>query len=144
MKKLIAFLVLTSVFAFGALLTAYGQNETKQPLASKETGNMAISSLVIGTGVDNREPQGVADTFPASTEKVICFLTAQNITEDTEVAFVWIFNGKEVLKTNLALKKGPQWRTRADKKLYGQKGDWKVEIQNASGTILKDVRFKVE
>jgi len=144
MKKLIAFLVLTSVFAVGALLTAYGQNETKQPPASKETGNMAISRLVIGTAVDNREPQGVADAFPASTEKVICFLTAQNITEDTEVAFVWIFNGKEVLKTNLALKKGIQWRTRADKKLYGQKGDWKVEIRNAEGNVLKDVRFKVE
>lgn len=144
MKKLIVILILTSVFA-GSFLwkTASAQNENKQaPI--KESADMKLSSLAIGTGVDNREPLGVADAFPSSTEKVICFLAVQNITEDTEVAFVWIFNGKEVLKTDLVLKKGPRWRTRADKKLYGQKGDWKVEVRNAAGNVLKDVRFKVE
>jgi hypothetical protein len=144
MKKLIVSLMLISLFAGGSLLTAYAQNESKQASATQEANGINITRLVVGTGVDNREPLGVAETFPSSTGKVICFLSARNITKDTEVTFVWILKGKELLKTNLVLKSGPQWRTRADKKLNGQKGDWKVEIRNAAGNVLKDVQFKVE
>jgi hypothetical protein len=39
---------------------------------------------------------------------------------------------------------GPRWRTYADKNLYGLKGDWKVEVRDAKGNLIKDVKFKVE
>jgi len=146
MKKLIAVLILISMLSGGALFTAYAQNENKKAPAPavKETTGMSIASLVVGTDVKNREALGVAETFPSSTEKVICFLEAENITGDTKVTFVWIYNGKELLKTDMTLKAGPKWRTRADKNLRGQKGDWKVEIRNAEGLVLKGVQFKVE
>jgi hypothetical protein len=144
MKKLMTAFVVVSLFAGSALFTAYGQKESQQTSPTKENAGWTIARLVVGTGVDNREPQGVAETFPASTEKIICFLDAKNIAEDTTVTFVWMFSGKEILKTDLPLKKGPQWRTRADKKINGQKGDWKIEIRDAAGKVVKDVQFKVE
>ncbi len=145
MKKLFFAAIFVSVFTIGAFLNAYGQTDTiKQAPAVNEAAGISIARLVVGTGVENREPVGVAETFSSATEKVVCFLEAANIVEDTDITFVWIYNGQDVLKTDLALKAGPRWRTKADKNLYGKKGDWKVEIRDKSGKALKDVKFKVE
>lgn len=144
MKKPAAALILIVVLIFSFGLIAHAQNEVKPAPTAPETAGFEITRLVVGTSVDNREPVGVADTFPAQTPKVICFLDAKSITANTDVTFVWILKGKELLKTNLTLKAGPNWRTRADKNLYGQTGDWKVEIRDAAGKTLSDVKFKVE
>jgi hypothetical protein len=121
----------------------YGQEKGKEEGAQKEV-TFTVKRLVIGTGVENSEPVGVAETFAASTEKVYCFLEAADIAKDTEVSFVWSNGGREMLKTTLPLKAGPRWRTYANKNLGGLKGDWKVEIKDSDGKVLKDVRFKVE
>lgn len=145
MKKLIFAVVVVSIFAIGAWPGAYGQSvTTKQATASKEAYGISIARLVVGTGIENREPAGIAETFSSTTGKVVCFLEANNIAEDTDITFAWIYNGQDVLKTNLTLKAGKRWRTKADKNLYGKKGDWKVEIRDKSGNVLKDVKFKVE
>ncbi len=44
----------------------------------------------------------------------------------------------------LPLKAGPKWTTHANKNLRGLKGDWKVEIKDSEGKVLKDIKFKVE
>lgn len=113
-------------------------------MAAKDAAGFTIARLVVGTGIENREPAGVAEIFLASTEKVYCFLEATGIAKDTEVSFVWIYNQKEILKTNMPLKAGPKWRTNTNKNLRGLKGDWKVEIRDSAGNVLKDVKFKVE
>ena len=115
-----------------------------QEKAKAEKMGLTVARLVIGTGVENREPVGVAETFPGTTEKVYCFLEATNIPEDTEITFVWFHGEKEMLKTGLSLKMGPKWRTYADKNLRGLKGGWKVEVKDAKGNLIKDVKFKVE
>ncbi|MGA2518404.1 MAG: DUF2914 domain-containing protein [Thermodesulfobacteriota bacterium] len=61
-----------------------------------------------------------------------------------EGSFVWFHEEKEILKTILPMKMGKRWRTYADKHLRRLKGDWKVEIKGAAGTLLKKVKFKVE
>jgi len=132
----VSFLVVVMVWI---TLPAFGQEKAKT-----EKMGVSVARLVVGTGVENREPAGVAETFPAATEKVYCFLEATNIPEDMEVTFIWSHGGKEMLKTLLPLKMGPRWRTHADKSLYGLKGDWKVEVRDAKGNLLKDVKFKVE
>ena len=118
---------------------SFGQEKAK----TEKTG-LTVARLVIGTGVENREPVGVAETFPGATEKVYCFLEATNIPEDMEITVIWFHGEKEMLKTTLPLKMGSRWRTHADKNLYGLKGDWKVEVKDAKGNLIKDVKFKVE
>jgi len=120
---------------------AMGQEKPKAESAPKEMG---IARAVVGTGVEKMEPVGVAETFPAATEKVFCFLEVNNIPKDMEVSFVWSQGGKEMRKISLPLKAGPKWRTWAHKNVAGQKGDWKVEIKDAEGKVLKEVKFKVE
>lgn len=128
-----------AITVWGILFSAYGQEKSKP-----EQIGITIARLFVGTGVEKGEPVGVAETFPATTEKVYCFLEATNISKDTEVSFVWFHGQKELLKISLPLKMGPKWRTYANKNLRGSKGDWKVEIKDANGNLIKDVKFKVE
>lgn len=120
---------------------ALGQEKPKVEAASEE---MVVARAVVGTGVENMEPVGVAEIFPAATEKVFCFIEAKNIPKDTEVSFIWSQGGKEMRKINLPVKAGPRWRTWAHKNVAGQKGEWKVEIKDAEGKLLKEIKFKVE
>jgi len=132
------------ITAWGMVLAVYGQEKGKQEGISKVMAVFTIQRLVVGTGVDKGEPVGVAETFPASAEKVYCFLEANNIAKDTEVSFVWLYGQKEMLKTTLPIKAGAKWRTYANKNLRGLEGEWKVEIKDPDGKVLKDVKFKVE
>ena len=144
MKKRTA-LVLTFVFmtvlVAGLTLPVIGQEKPKAETPAKE---MAIARAVVATGVENKEPVGEADAFPASTEKVYCFIEAADIGKDTEVSFVWFQGDKEMRKINVPLDAGPKWRTWTYKNIGGQKGEWKVEIRDAEGKVLKDLKFKVE
>ena len=137
-------LVLMVIAVWGMILPVYAQEKAKQEGAPKETAAFAVKRLVIGTGVENGEPAGVAETFPASTEKVYCFLEATDIAKDTEVSFVWFSGEKEMSKFSVPLKEGPRWRTYAYKNLREIKGEWKVEVRDSEGKVVKDVKFKVE
>ena len=123
---------------------AFAQEKAKPPAPAKEKSEFAIARAVVGTGVENKEPVAAADSFPASTEKVSCFIEATNVPKDMELTAVWSMGDKEMRKINATVKAGPRWRTWVEKKVGGMKGDWKVEIKAADGKVLKDVKFKVE
>jgi len=142
-KAVVFMFIFAGMVLFGGTLVAHGQEKAEQK-GPKEAAGFTISRAVVGTGVENKEPVGVAETFPGTTEKVYCFLDASDIAKDTEISFVWFHGQDEKLKTTLPLKKGERWRTRADKNLGGLKGDWKVEIRGADGNLLKEIKFKVE
>ena len=144
MKKYSIFIaILALIILAGTLFVAYGQ-QVKQAEPAKNPEEFIIGRFVVVTEIKDREPIGVAEKITGATEKVYCFLEAKNIVKDTEISFVWIYNNKEMLKTGLQLKTGLKWRTYADKNLRGLKGNWKVELRDASGKTLKEVNFKVE
>jgi hypothetical protein len=140
-----ALAVLILVFAFATAGSSFhpgwAEEKAKPEAPAKE---MTIARAVVATGIENLEPVGAAATFPASTERVYCFLEATHIDQDTEVSLTWFYGGKEMGKITLPLKAGPRWRTWAYKNLGGQEGEWKVEIKDAQGNLLKEVPFKVQ
>jgi hypothetical protein len=141
----IILVVVLAVFTvWGMICTVSGQAKPEQKATSKEPAGFTIARVVVGTGVENNEPVGVTESFPVSREKVYCFLQVNGIDKDTEVSLVWFHNQDEKLKTILPLKMGKTWRTYANKNLRGLKGDWKIEIKDAGGNLLKEVKFKVE
>ena len=137
-------LIVTSLGVWALASLTQGQEKPTQESMQKDMTSFAIKRLVIGTGVEDREPVGVGETFPDSTEKVYCFLEATDIAKDTEVSFVWFHGANEMRKLSFPVNTGTRWRTYSYKNLYGLKGDWKVEIRDAGGNLLKDVTFKVE
>lgn len=141
---IILVVVLAAITVWGMICQVSGQAKQEQKATSKELAGFTIVRVAVATGVANKEPVGVAEIFPVSTKKVYCFLEASDITKDTKVSLVWFHGLDEKLKTILPLKMGKRWRTYANKNLRGIKGDWKIEIKDAGGNILKEVKFKVE
>ena len=133
---ILSFVVIVSL---GITSPAIGQEK-----AEKGAQLFSISTMVVAEDVQDREPMGAADTFPASTEKVYCFIEATSIEENTEATFVWYHEAQEMLTFTLPIMHGQRWRTFAYKNLYGQTGNWKVEIKDKTGNSVKSIAFKVE
>lgn len=103
-----------------------------------------VTRMVACTGVENREPAGEAQTFPATTGKVYCYLEAGQIKADTAIQMVWYLGDKEMARVDLSLKAGSRWRTNSSKTIAGRTGDWKVDLLDGAGTVVHSVAFKVE
>lgn len=114
--------------------------------AAKEASEkgITIARMEIAGSIENREPAGVASTFSATQEKVWCFVEFQNVSEDTNVNYAWSLDGKEVDKVPQTIKASSRYRTWSNKTIAGRKGDWKVDIIDESGAVLKSVSFKIE
>jgi hypothetical protein len=141
-QSFVVLAILISCALVGMLsFPAPGQEKPKAGAGAKE---MSLARVVVGTGVENMGPVGAGETFPASTEKVFCFVEANNVPKDMELSFAWFQGDKEMRKINAPIKAGSKWRTWTNKNLGGQKGDWKVEIKDGEGKVLKEVKFKVE
>ena len=134
---------LLAFFHFGLSSSVWGQEKAKEAKPATAS-DFAVERAVVATGVENREPVGAAEVFPASTEKLFCFLEAKDIPKDTQASFVWFQGDQEKRKVSLPLPAGPRWRTWVYKNLGGQKGDWKVEIRDSAGTLMKEIKFKIE
>ncbi len=112
--------------------------------APAATPSLSITRMEIAGGVENRQPTGIAASFPASTEKVFCYLEFQNVPKDSTITYVWTLGPNEMAKVTQPIKKSWRWRTWSNKTLGGMKGDWKVAVLDENGTELKSATFKVE
>ena len=127
------------IISLGITSPAIGQEKAEMGVQV-----FSVSTMVVAEEVQDREPVGVSETFPVSTEKVYCFIEATNISEDTEATFVWYHEGQEMRTFTLPIMQGPRWRSFAYKNLHGQAGNWKVEIKDKTGNSVKSIPFKVE
>ena len=142
MKKLSSIMIiLLLAFITMAYIPADVQSQEAAP---EGASSFEVGRLVIAGSIDNREPVGIVSAFASSTEMVYCFLEALNIKEDTTVSFVWYLGETEKARVELPLRQGTRWRTYSSKKLGGLQGAWKVELQDADGTVLQSVDFSVE
>jgi hypothetical protein len=142
MKKVTLFvLVLCLTVLTGAALA---QQQAPATTAPAPAADLTIARMEIASSVENREPVGIAATFPATQEKVYCFLEFRNVPAETSVTVVWTLGMNEMGNVPLTIKPFSKFRTWANKTIGGMKGDWKVEVKDASGAVLKSATFKVE
>jgi len=106
--------------------------------------SLTISRMEVAGSVENREPVGIAASFPASQEKVFCYVELKDVSKDAAITFVWTLGANEMGKVSQQVKKSSRWRTWANKSIAGMKGDWKVDVLDESGAVLKSAAFKVE
>ena len=129
---------------FTALITLTVALTFVSPVLSMDDPGFTINRMVMSSKISDREPVNIADTFSADAEKVFCFLETKNIENDTAISFVWYFEGMEKTRVTLPLQKGIRWRTYSSKKIMNMKGNWRVELEEASGIVLNTVSFKIE
>ena len=118
--------------------------EAPQPAAAEPKGaGAAVADARLGTGVVDREPEGVAESFKPDVGKVYCW-TKVTGAEGTEITHAWFKGDEKMGEVKLAVKY-PSTRTWSAKTIpAGGTGDWRVDVVAADGTVLKSLPFKVE
>jgi hypothetical protein len=106
--------------------------------------SLTIVRMVISAGVKDRTPLDMGTTFPASQEKVSCFIEFKDVKKETTINIVWTYGQKEMDKIPLTIKRSPRYRTWATKTIYGLKGKWKVDVLDDKGNLIKSVEFTVQ
>ncbi|HXY55789.1 MAG TPA: DUF2914 domain-containing protein [Nitrospirota bacterium] len=109
-----------------------------------EAPGLNIARMEIAGSVEDREPVGIAATFPDNTDKVYCFVEVKDAPMDTSITFVWTLGPNEMGKVTQQVKQSSRWRTWTSKTVSGMRGDWKVDVLDESGAVLKSATFKVE
>ena len=140
---LVMFVMVGAVLAEEAAKPASPEPAKPAAKEASEKG-ITIARMEIAGGIENREPAGVAASFPATQEKVWCFVEFQDVDKETTINYVWSLGEKEVDKVPQTIKAFSKYRTWANKTIAGRKGDWKVDIIDESGTVLKSASFKIE
>lgn len=132
-----SFLVVTALALAAAARPAAAQQ------AAPDSSQITISKAVMATGVENREPTGVAEQFPDSVGTLYCYMVVEGDFPETQLVQVWMHGDHEMAKVPLTVK-GPRWRTWSTKKIMVDwTGAWSVKIEDANGNVLKTVNFTI-
>jgi hypothetical protein len=106
--------------------------------------SIMISRMEIAGNVMDRKPMDVSSTFVVTQDKVYCYLEFKDVKKEATVSVVWTLGQKEMGKIPLTVKPFPKFRTWANKSINGMKGDWKVDVLDDKGVVLKTATFKVQ
>ncbi|MCP3678369.1 MAG: DUF2914 domain-containing protein [Deltaproteobacteria bacterium] len=107
-----------------------------------ETGP-SVEAAVIGTGVENLIPIGVAESFPSTTDRIYCYSKIIN-GEATTIAHRWYYGERTVAEVPLTIG-SPSFRTYSYKTILPHhNGKWRVEIVSDAGNLLETLEFTVE
>jgi hypothetical protein len=112
--------------------------------AHAEDNLFGVARLVVASGVEEREPVNIADSFAADIDKVYCFLEAQNIRRKTAARFVWYHGEDEVASVSMDLEQGSRWRTFSSVEIAERTGNWRVDLQDEADRVVQSVDFRVE
>ena len=102
----------------------------------------ASAELAVGTAVAGRQLTGMAESFPASTGTLYCYMKIANAA-DALVEHVWYKGDTEMSRVKLNVTGSP-WRTWSTKKLGPDAaGDWRCDVL-VDGKTVQSAKFKIE
>jgi DUF2914 family protein len=113
--------------------------------AEPATSSLTITELAVTTKIVKGNPiDSVRRISSASVTALYCFtrLTAAEETDST-IKHVWYRDDVKVAEYDLPVK-GRKWRTYSKKTISkGWAGDWRVDVLNEEGALLKSVKFRM-
>jgi hypothetical protein len=100
-----------------------------------------VADVVITTAVVDREPVDKVEVFPIQNGKLYCFTRIVGADEPTLVYHAW-YRGEQLMSRVELPVNSSHWRTWSAKRfLADQPGEWRVEIQDVDGNVLRKVGF---
>lgn len=105
--------------------------------------NAGVSAEVaIGTAIAERQLTGMAESFPASTGALYCYMKITNAA-NAQVEHVWYRGDTEMSRVTLTVSGSP-WRTWSSKKLGPEAaGDWRCDVV-VDGKTVQSAKFRIE
>ena len=126
----------------GGVLAAQAQPPPKGGTNSG-AAKLALVQALVCEDVKEGIPSNPAIAFSISTGKIYCYTMFDQVTEDTVVYHHWFFRDKPSARIRLTVRH-PRWSTFSSIQLReADKGPWRVEIIDAGGRLLKNLRFSV-
>jgi len=111
---------------------------TAGPLVAMEAERVAVCA-----GIEEREPVGAAERFPADVGRVYCFSELTGVEAAEVIHHVWYWEGTEVARIPLPVEAG-RFRTWSLKTIPpAWTGSWRVVVENAAGDSLAELKFKI-
>ena len=111
------------------------------PFVRGDTGS-SVEVAVIGTGVENLIPIGVAESFPSSIGRIYCYSKIIN-GEATTITHRWYYGERVVAEVPLTIG-SPSFRTYSYQTILPHyNGNWKVEIVSETGELMETLEFTV-
>lgn len=118
--------------------------QMSHPVRAAES-NLKITELAVTTKIVRNKPiDSVYRISSASVKALYCFtrITAPEDT-DTTIKHVWYRGDEKAGEYELPVK-GERWRTYSKKEIQrGWAGDWRVEILDSDGNLLKTAKFRM-
>ncbi len=132
MKKFNLFIIAVTVVLFSSFLFAQDQAE------------ITAEKMDICTSMEDRQPVGVDTVFSSDVGRLYCYTQLTSTIDTVAVSHVWFYNDKQMAKVDLTLK-AKTWRTWSSKNIMPDwTGDWRVEVQTASGEVISKNQFKIK
>jgi hypothetical protein len=115
--------------------------QAQEEAAAPDPQELSVE-LVIATAVEDREPVGAGETFPADVGQLFAWMRVTNGADST-LRVVWT-HGDHRSEVPLQVGGSP-WRTWSSKQIPPDwTGSWTVEVQDADGTVVASTTFTVE
>ncbi len=100
-----------------------------------------VADGVITTQVEGHRPVDSVHRWPAASGPLYCFTRIIGVDEPTPIFHVWYRGAQEMARIELRVRNSP-WNTWSVKALEaGWAGDWRVEVVDASGRVLRTIPF---
>ncbi|HTG80541.1 MAG TPA: DUF2914 domain-containing protein [Geobacteraceae bacterium] len=114
-------------------------------LAGTSAPSLKIIEMAVTTKIVRGKPIDSVHRISSSSVKALyCFtrLTSES-GEETTIKHVWYRDGEKAGEYVLPVK-GERWRTYSKKAVdKGLTGDWRVDVLDSGGNLLKSVQFKM-
>ena len=99
-------------------------------------GPLALEKMVFCMGVEEREPVGEGEEFPAETGRLYCWTNIASYGDSTSIEHVWYLNGEEKARVELPVRY-PRNRVWSYKTIPPEwAGEWMVRVMTAEGMKL--------
>jgi hypothetical protein len=152
MKSTVIFGIVLSLFAVSVTASAQqappvatpAPTEAAKAPAPAPAPSLMISRMEVCGNVMDRKPVDIGTTYPASQERVYCYLEFKDVKKETAVNVVWTLGQNEMGKVPLTIKPYAKFRTWSNKSINGMKGEWKVDVLDDKGAPLKSATFTVQ
>jgi hypothetical protein len=110
-----------------------------------EGSDLKITEMAVTTKIVRGNPiDSVRRISSASVKALYCFTRINSAAdEETSIKHVWYRDDVKVAEYELPVK-GKRWRTFSRKTIEkGWAGEWRVEVLDSEGNLLKTVKFRM-
>ncbi|OGS46265.1 MAG: hypothetical protein A2539_02745 [Elusimicrobia bacterium RIFOXYD2_FULL_34_15] len=137
--------LLLVLLVLGLAGSAIGEEMAADQATEQTTAqSLTVTDMAFCKSIADREPVDKAETFASDIGKVYCWTVITGATMPTEIKHVWYYNDKKIIEVPLTVKYARTRTWSAKTILADMVGDWKVEVVDSAGTVLKSGTFKIE